>query len=143
MIAPVAAILAALFFATSDYFSRVALQRVNPASAVLVTTWVNVLVWWALFIFLAPWRLLGSPAMAHFIAAGILGPFLARLSLFTGVQRLGVSIAGPISNTQILVAALGGVLFFSERITPLGGLGILVLVAGASLLRVDPSAGNL
>ena len=142
MIAPLAAILAALFFAASDYFSRVALERVSPTSAVLATTWVNVLVWWPLFIFLVPWRLLASPATLPFIAAGILGPFLARLSLYTGMQRLGVSVAAPISNTQVLVAALGGILFFSERITPLGGLGILVLVAGASLLRADPSAGN-
>jgi drug/metabolite transporter (DMT)-like permease len=142
MLAPIAAILAGFFFALSDYFTRLALQKVNPASAVMVTNLVNVVIWWPVFLVLLPWSHLASIAVVPFIAAGLAGPFLARLAIFAGMQRIGISVSIPISNTQVVVAALGGVLFFQEHITPPAALGILVLLVGVSLLAVDPAAGN-
>ena len=143
MFAPVAALLASFSFAASALYTRLGLERSNPATAALIASVVNVVTWWPLFFALLPPSLLGSRAVLPYIAAGIVGPFLGRLTLYIGYERVGISLSGTIYNSQIPFAALGGVLLFQERITPLGGLGILILMVGLTLVGSDRSAGNL
>ena len=143
MLAAVAAVLAAFFFAASSIFTRVGLERSNAATATLVANIVNVVMWWPLFFALLPPSLLLSRAVIPLIAAGITGPFLGRLTLYIGYERVGTSLSGTIYNSQIPFATLGGVLLLQEHITPLGGLGILILLAGLTLVGSDPRAGNL
>jgi drug/metabolite transporter (DMT)-like permease len=59
------------------------------------------------------------------------------------MQRIGVSLAYPIYNTQVLFAAVGGLLLLQEHLTPLGGLGILLLLSGVAILGTDSRAGNI
>ena len=139
----VAALLAAFFFALSSLFTRLGLVRANPATAVVVANAVNVLVFWALFLSLRPWSLLESWAVLPFVAAGVAGPFLGRLTLYVGIDRVGISLATALYDTQVLFAAFGGVLLFNEGITPLGGLGVVLLLGGVVLLTADPSGGNV
>lgn len=143
MFAAVSAVLAAFFFAVSSIFTRVGLERSNAATATLVASVVNVLMWWPLFFALLPPSLLVSRAVIPLIFAGIIGPFLGRLTLYIGYERVGASLSGTIYNSQIPFAALGGVLLFHEVISPLSGLGILVLLVGLTLVGSDPTAGNL
>ena len=55
---------------------------------------------------------------------------------------MGVSIATPLYNVQVLFAAIGGVLFFDEALTPFVGLGTVVLLGGVALLSLDTSGGS-
>ncbi len=51
-------------------------------------------------------------------------------------------MATPLYNIQVLFAAIGGVIFFDEALTPFVGLGTVVLLGGVALLSLDTSGGN-
>jgi drug/metabolite transporter (DMT)-like permease len=127
------AVLAGLFFALSSIFTRWGLERASSGAAVLVTALANVVVFWPLFLIFAPFSSISSWAVLAFIAAGATGPFLARMLLFNGMARVGVSVATPLYNIQVLFAVIGGVLFFNETLTPFVGLGTVVLLGGPGI----------
>ena len=143
MLPALAALAAALFYSLLSFFTRIAMERSDPATATFVSVGVSAIVFWAIFLGTLPWQTLGTVAVLPFVGAGIAGPFIGRLSLFISVRRLGISLAEPLYNSQVLFAAMGGVIFFSEDITPLGGLGIFVLLAGLTLVSFDRKAGNI
>lgn len=143
MIAIGAAILAGLFYALTSLFSRVGLEKAEPGSAAIVSSWVNVLIFWPVFFFALPVAALRSLAVFPFIAAGMAGPFLGRLTLYYAIRRLGVSLSEPLFNAQVIFIALGGVFFFGEQITALGGLGIGILTVGLVLISTNMQAGNI
>ena len=128
------AVLAGLFFALSSIYTRWGLERASIGAAVLVTALANVVVFWPLFLIFAPFGSISSWAVLAFIGAGATGPFLGRMLLFNGMARVGVSVATPLYNVQVLFAAIGGVVFFNETLTPFVGLGTLVLLGGVALL---------
>ena len=136
------AVLAGLFFALSSIYTRWGLERASSGSAVLITALANVLLFWPLFLILAPFSSISSWAVLGFIGAGASGPFLGRLLLFHGMARVGVSVATPLYNIQVLFAAIGGVIFFNETLTPFVGLGTAVLLIGVAMLSLDASGGN-
>ncbi|SVC25839.1 uncharacterized protein METZ01_LOCUS278693, partial [marine metagenome] len=136
------AVLSGLFFALSSIYTRWGLERSNTGAAVLITALANVLVFWPLFLIFAPVSSLSSWSVLVFVGAGALGPFLGRLLLFNGLERVGVSMATPLYNIQVLFAAIGGVIFFDEALTPFVGLGTVVLLGGVALLSLDTSGGN-
>lgn len=103
---------------------------------------MNLLVFWPLFLIFAPFSSISSWAVLAFVSAGALGPFLGRLLLFNGLERVGVSVATPLYNIQVLFAAIGGVIFFDEALTPFVGMGTLVLLGGVALLSLDTSGGS-
>ena len=136
------AVLSGLFFALSSIYTRWGLERSNTGAAVLVTALANVLVFWPLFLIFAPFSSLSSWSVLVFVAAGATGPFLGRLLLFNGLERVGVAVATPLYNIQVLFAAIGGVIFFDEALTPFVGLGTVVLLGGVALLSLGTSGGN-
>ena len=136
------AVLAGLFFALASFFTRIGLERGTPDAAVRTATLVGAVAAWPLFFLLAPLTSLSSWAVLAFVAAGVSGPFLGRLFLFTGLQRVGVAVTTPIYNMQVLFTALAGVLFFREALTPYIGGGTLVMLVGLALLGLDASGGN-
>lgn len=143
MLPALAAIGAGLFYSLLSFFTRIAMERSDPATATFVSVGVSVIVFWAIFAATLPWQVLGTMAVLPFVGAGIAGPFIGRFSLFISVRRLGVSLAEPLYNSQVIFAALGGVIFFSENVTVLGGLGIAILLGGLTLVSFDTKAGNI
>lgn len=136
------AVLAGMFFALASFFTRLGLERGSTDAAVRTAAVVAVVVSWPLFVLLAPWMSLSSWAVLAFIAAGVFGPFLGRLLLFTGLQRVGVAVTTPIYNVQVLFTAVAGVLFFKETLTPFIGVGTVAMLVGLALLSFDASGGN-
>ncbi len=136
------AVVAGMFFALASFFTRLGLERGTTDGAVRTAAVVAVAVSWPLFMLLAPWTSLSSWAVLAFIAAGFCGPFLGRLFLFTGLQRVGVAVTTPIYNVQVLFTAVAGVLFFSETLTPFIGVGTVAMLVGLALLGLDASGGN-
>ncbi len=136
------AVSAGLFFALSSIYTRWGLERASSGSAVLITALANVVIFWPLFLIFAPFESISSWAVLAFIGAGASGPFLGRLLLFTGMARVGVSVATPLYNIQVLFAVIGGVIFFNETLTPFVGLGTVVLLSGVAMLSLDASGGN-
>ena len=143
MLPALAALAAGLSYSLLSFFSRMGMERTNAATATFISGGVSVLVFWAIFFATLPWQVLATMAILPFVGAGITGPFLGRWMLFVAIKRMGIALSEPLYNAQVIFAAAGGVFFFSERITPLGGLGIAVLLGGLSMVSLDRRAGNI
>lgn len=123
----------AVAFAASTVLVRVGVRSSSPLTALVVTMGVNVIVLWMLSVVrydivvdLWAWR--------WFILAGVFAPALGRLANYVGIQRIGVNLASPISNTNPLVSVVLAVALLGERL-PLGGYaGVLLAVGGAVVL---------
>lgn len=123
----------AVAFAASTVLVRVGVRGSSPLTALVVTMGVNVIVLWMLSVVrydivvdLWAWR--------WFILAGVFAPALGRLANYVGIQRIGVNLASPISNTNPLVSVILAVALLGERL-PLGGYaGVLLAVGGAVVL---------
>ena len=81
-----------------------------------------------------------------FVAAGLSGSLLARITLIKSVQTIGASRTSPIAASNVFFASLIAIILFDERLTALHVLGIVLVVAGVAVITwetshdVDPGA---
>ena len=130
----VLAILTGLFLALASLYIRWGLERGSAGAAVLVVNFVSAALSWPLFFLFTSWSSILSWAVLAFIAAGLSGPFLGRLLLFSGMKKVGISISTPLYNVQAPLSVMGGALLFSEVLTPIIGFGTVAAVGGVGLL---------
>lgn len=71
-----------------------------------------------------------------FLAGGVVGTTLGRLSKFAGIDRVGASVSTAVTNTRPLFATLLAVGFLREAVTPLNAAGVVVLVVGVVVLSL-------
>jgi uncharacterized membrane protein len=69
-----------------------------------------------------------------FVISGFMAPGLARLFSYKGLQTVGMSIAAPIINGEILFAVGLAVIFLKEPLEPEIVAGVVSVVAGLVLL---------
>lgn len=136
------AIVAALFFSVSTLLVRARVREASPLIALAVSLSVNVVVLWAISLAwydvtvdLWQWR--------YFIVAGTLAPVLGRFFNYSGIDALGVNISTPITYANPLVSVTLALAFLGERITALGLLGGLLVIAGGVLLGTVRGDGQV
>ena len=84
-----------------------------------------------------------SPRIALiFLGGGILGTTLGRISFYTGIDKVGASIAGIGASTLPAFAAILALVFLSEPLSTIHSIGIFLVVVGLSLLAVS-KGGNI
>jgi drug/metabolite transporter (DMT)-like permease len=84
-----------------------------------------------------------SPRVALiFLGGGILGTTLGRISFYTGIDRVGASIAGIGASTLPAFAAILALVFLSEPLSTIHSTGIFLVVVGLSLLAIS-KGGNI
>ncbi len=83
-----------------------------------------------------------SRAVLYFTVAGIMGPLIARFLLYTGIERVGASVATPVHNSKILFSAIAAVLILGERFTVPMGLGAGLILIGVIAISSDKSGGQ-
>lgn len=69
-------------------------------------------------------------ALGAFTAAGLMGSLLARACYFIGIVRLGSSRTEPLKALLPLFAVGAAVVVLDERVTPVLGVGIALLLIG-------------
>ena len=123
----------AVAFAASTVLVRVGVRGSSPFTALVVTMGVNVIILWTLSLIrydvvvdLWAWR--------WFVLAGVFAPALGRLANYVGIQRIGVNLVSPISNTNPMISVVLAVVFLGERLPPSGYAGVLLAVGGAVVL---------
>lgn len=96
----------------------------------------NVIYWTAVLVTSSGEPFTGIPAsgIALFLAAGVIGTVLGRITDYTGVDRVGTSIARAVASTSPLFATALAFVFLGELITPRQAVGVVVVVAGISVL---------
>lgn len=75
--------------------------------------------------------------IALFVLAGVIGTALGRLALFVGVDYLGASINNAVLSTRPLFATIVAMAFLGEQVSFQQGLGIVVIVAGLTVLTIS------
>lgn len=136
------AIVAALFFAFSTTLVRARIRQASPIVALALSLSVNVVVLWTVSVGLYDvqvdlwqWR--------YFIVAGVLAPVLGRFFNYSGIDALGVNISTPITYANPLISVTLALAFLGERLSALGLLGGLFVIAGGVTLGTVRGDGSV
>jgi uncharacterized membrane protein len=112
----------------------------NPMTATLISSITNVLFLWVIALLFLPFDFFLNKGMIYLAIAGLLAPSLARVFMYTGIEKVGVSITSPIKETAQFFAAFAAIVFMGERLTGFIGLATIMTIIGVILL--SRSSGN-
>ncbi len=137
------AISSAFFNALGNVITRVGVRHYNPFSAFVITLLFLVGISVVISLLTVPLNQFANWAALYFLAAGIMGPLIARYLLVTGIHRVGASIALPLHGTRPLFSAIAAVAILGESLTPPITLGILLIILGAATISLEESGGPI
>jgi len=136
------ALVASLFFASSNVVIKVGLKNSNSISATLVTLIINTVFLWVISILFVPFFTFISKGIIFFIISGMFSPFMGRIFLYTGIKKVGVSIASPLKTISPLFAVTIAVLFLNEPFTTPIFIGIVLTISGVMILTTSSTNEN-
>ena len=132
-----------VFFGLYAISIRYFIRQFHPVfSFAIVAQFVSLGTLVAMFFFGEPQRVfeLGGTAWKELIVSSVLGIALAHILLYTGIRRIGATIAsGAQSITPFFTAVLGG-LFLSETMTGFEWTAGIAVVVGGMILLTAQSA---
>lgn len=79
---------------------------------------------------------LSARSFLFFSLAGVLHFVWGRYWNYRSTQALGSVGAGPIQQSQLLIAVALAVIFLHEKLTPLKGLGIVLIIIGPTIIAL-------
>lgn len=137
------AICSAFLYALSSVIVRIGLRYAGSLTAVLVSLLAGIAVSFFLCALVGNLEQLMNRAVLFFMVAGIVGPFWGRFFFYKGVERIGISIASPIYETKPLLPVIAGISILGEELTASITFGILLMMAGAGLVGLGSSGGQI
>lgn len=137
------AISSSFFWGLAYIISRVGLRHSNVLSGVFITSISSLCYSLIISLLCIDLAVFANRAVFYFIAAGIIGPFIGRVFLYMGLDRVGASIGSPLSEIKPLYAAIGAVLFLGERLSPSIVLGTLLIIIGVITISLEESGGAI
>ena len=85
------------------------------------------------------WAILVDPLLVTVVVANVLGLVLLQAAF----QRGRAAVIVPLQLAMVnAITVVTGVLIFAEHITPLRGLGIVLIVGGTALLHLKPASDH-
>ena len=132
------ALLSAVFAALTAVFAKIGVANVNSDFATFLRTLVVVAVLAAMLTLLREWRPLGSISARTyaFLALSGLATGASWLCYFRALQLGDAARVAPIDKLSVVLVAVFGVLFLSERLAPANWLGVALIAAGAWLVAI-------
>lgn len=128
---------AALVTSVGYVSARRGLTDASAEALVVATTAMSVLLLLPAVLLTGGLRLTPLTA-AVFVVSGVLGSGLGRFMLSYVIGLIGAGVAHAVKSASPVTAAVFAVVFLGERLTPLLGAGIVVVVLGLVLLtRAD------
>ena len=121
--AEILAISASVFWGLSYIISRVGLRHSNVLSGVFITSISTLCYSIVISLLCIDLAVFANRAVLYFIAAGVIGPFIGRVFLYMGLDRVGASIGSP-GTAVIAACAFVAVVFLNVH-------PALAIVAGA------------
>lgn len=124
-------------FALTNIMIRKGVRPGDADNGVLITTIVNVIIFWAVagtLGVLGRLPVLNLTGVLLFVLAGVLTTFLGRNTLFGGIRLIGSSRAASIKNTNPIVSVAIAILFLGEYLSPLAVAGATLSFVGLMLL---------
>lgn len=139
----VLALASACIYAAMYFLVRAGVRKTDLDGGAFVTTLVNAVLLVGTIVALTAtghgpaWDL---RAVAWFAVAGILGTFTGRVFMLAGLRRIGPVRTAAIVNTAPVVTITVAVLVLGDRLSPLGVVAAVLVLAGLSLLAADAFA---
>jgi transporter family protein len=132
------ALLSAAFAALTAIFAKVGVENVNPDLATLIRTIVIVLVLAAIVWVFGEYQPPSTIATRTwtFLILSALATGASWLCYFRALKLGNASQVAPIDKMSVVLVAIFGALFLSEKLTALAWLGVLLIGAGAVLVAV-------
>jgi DME family drug/metabolite transporter len=124
----------AFFFALHNILTKKGLRYSNPATAVITSLIMNIVLLWGFSLLFLPLDSLTRSGVFIFILVGLFQPGLTRLLTYKGIDKLGVAITDPIRATTPLFSALSAILLLGEQMTLPIFIATLFIIAGVTLL---------
>jgi drug/metabolite transporter (DMT)-like permease len=137
------AVAAALCLAIQVVCIRIGTDSGGSNDALIVVLLVNI----ALLVPVAlvvgyPDYTLPPDALLSFAAAGLVGTMLGRAFEYAGIERIGASRSEPIKASQPLHAALLAVVVLGETLTPVAGVGTVLVVVGIAIISWESRSAD-
>ena len=132
------AALAACIWGIAPLIEKLGLSGTPPVIGVFARSLgvvAAVLIFGALW---SPWKALGEVSLRSFLLlafGGFLASFVGQMAFYQALKHGPISQVTPVSGTYPLIAALLGWVILREPFTALRAIGVLLVVAGVSLLR--------
>ena len=132
------ALLSAAFAALTAIFAKVGVENINADFATFIRTMVIVAVLAAILYALGEFQPLNtiSGRTWTFLILSALATGASWLCYFRALKLGNASQVAPIDKMSVVLVAIFGVLFLSEKLTALGWLGVLLITGGAFLVAV-------
>jgi drug/metabolite transporter, DME family len=127
---------AALCFSIAHILIRRGLVESNAMTGSFISLTMSAAVLWLLVPFIAPLSALLTPAIAIFLAAGILAPGIGRTLSYIGIEKIGVARSVPIANSSPIFASVFAVIFLAETWVLQNIVGTALVIAGVIILSV-------
>jgi bacterial/archaeal transporter family protein len=130
------AVLSATFAALTAIFAKVGVEAVNADFATFVRTIVILLVLAAILSVTGEWQ---NPATISgrtylFLALSGLATGASWICYFRALQLGDAARVAPIDKLSVVLVALFGAMFLSEKLTPANWLGVALIAGGAILV---------
>jgi len=137
-------LLSAFFSSSSNILIKKGLRNSTAFSATAVSLTIGTIFLWLVSIIAVPFNVFVNKGIIFFIIAGLFAPSLGRFFLYTGIERLGVSITSLVNTTSVLFSYFLAILFLNEKstivviaVTILSIIGILILGSTSTNLNYD------
>jgi uncharacterized membrane protein len=124
----------AFFFALHNMLTRKGLRTSNPATALVTSLVINIIVLWGVSLLFVPLGSLATSGIFIFVLVGLFQPGLTRFLTYKGIEALGVALTDPIRATTPLFSALFAILLLGERMTWPIFFATLVIIIGITVL---------
>jgi uncharacterized membrane protein len=128
------AIANAFLFAVHNIFTKKALRYSNPATGVISSLLINIVVLWTVALLFVPMANVTLASLLIFVGVGFFQPGLTRLLTYKGIDALGVAITDPIRASTPLFSAAMAIVFLGEEITLPIIVATLMIIGGITLL---------
>jgi len=129
------AITAALSSAASNLSVRRGTEEGRTYDAVFVVSLTNVAILLPIVaVRYYPHYGLTWTSLVSFAVAGVLGTLIGRALMFTSIARIGASRTAPIIASWALFSTLLGFVFLGEGLSPVHGVGVLLVVGGVAVI---------
>jgi len=137
------AIASAFLYGLTSVMAKTGIRASNTASAVFISllgSFFSVLVFSIAYTSFNQYL---TKAVFFFLTAGIIGPFIGRILLFKGIDRVGAAIATTLYENKPLFSVVGAMVLLGERLTPTIGLGVCLMLAGTIIVSFERSGGQI
>ena len=132
------AVLSAVFAALTAIFAKVGVEDINPDLATFIRT-IIVLISLSLILFATGQFTNAGPISSKswiFLVLSGLGTGASWLCYFRALKLGPATLVAPIDKLSVVLVALFGVVFFGERPSLNGWLGIALIATGAILIVI-------